>query len=60
MLGASQLKLAAGGGVVSNHDPLDASQYTEAEFRAGVDAAENWGHLCRRSCVYAAALSGRP
>jgi imidazolonepropionase-like amidohydrolase len=43
MLGASQLKLAAGGGVVSNHDPLDASQYTEAEFRAGVDAAENWG-----------------
>jgi imidazolonepropionase-like amidohydrolase len=22
---------------------LDASQYTEAEFRAGVDAAENWG-----------------
>jgi imidazolonepropionase-like amidohydrolase len=43
MLGASQLKLAAGGGVVSDHDPLDASQYTEAEFRAGVDAAENWG-----------------
>jgi imidazolonepropionase-like amidohydrolase len=43
MLGASQLKLAAGGGVASNHDPLDASQYTEAEFRAGVDAAENWG-----------------
>jgi imidazolonepropionase-like amidohydrolase len=43
MLGASQLKLAAGGGVASNHDPLDASQYTEAEFRASVDAAENWG-----------------
>src|SRR6516225_9403724 len=43
MLGASQLKLAAGGGVASNYDPLDASQYTEAEFRAGVDAAENWG-----------------
>src|SRR6516225_2347243 len=43
MLGASQLKLAAGGGVASNYDPLDASQYTDAEFRAGVDAAENWG-----------------
>jgi imidazolonepropionase-like amidohydrolase len=43
MLGASQLKLAAGGGVSSNYDPLDVSQYTEAEFRAGVEAAENWG-----------------
>ncbi len=43
MLGASQLKLAAGGGVTSNYDPIDVSQYTEAEFRAAVDAAENWG-----------------
>jgi imidazolonepropionase-like amidohydrolase len=43
MLGASQLKLAAGGGVASNYDPIDASQYTEAEFRAAVDCAENWG-----------------
>ena len=43
MLGASQLKLAAGGGVSSHYDPIDASQYTEAEFRAAVDAAENWG-----------------
>jgi imidazolonepropionase-like amidohydrolase len=33
MLGASQLKLAAGGGVASNYDPIDAA----------VDAAENWG-----------------
>jgi imidazolonepropionase-like amidohydrolase len=43
MLGASQLKLAAGGGVTSSYDPIDVSQYTEAEFRAAVDAAENWG-----------------
>lgn len=43
MLGASQLKLAAGGGVASHYDPIDASQYTEAEFRAAVEAAENWG-----------------
>ena len=43
MLGASQLKLAAGGGVSSAYDPIDVSQYTEAEFRAAVDAAENWG-----------------
>jgi imidazolonepropionase-like amidohydrolase len=43
MLGASQLKLAAGGGVSSHYDPIDVSQYTEAEFRAAADAAENWG-----------------
>lgn len=43
MLGASQIKLAAGGGVASNYDPLDVAQYTEAEFRAAVEAAENWG-----------------
>lgn len=43
MLGATQLKLAAGGGVSSNFDPLDVSQFTEAELRAAVEAAENWG-----------------
>jgi imidazolonepropionase-like amidohydrolase len=43
MLGASQIKLAAGGGVASPHDPLDASQYTEEEIRAAVKAARNWG-----------------
>jgi imidazolonepropionase-like amidohydrolase len=43
MLGASQIKLAAGGGVASNFDPIDVTQYTEAEFRAAVDCAENWG-----------------
>lgn len=43
MLGASQLKLAAGGGVSSMYDPIDVSQYSEEEFRAAVSAAENWG-----------------
>jgi imidazolonepropionase-like amidohydrolase len=43
MLGASQIKLAAGGGVASHYDPIDVSQYTEAEFRSAVEAAENWG-----------------
>ncbi|MBP9083461.1 MAG: amidohydrolase family protein [Bacteroidia bacterium] len=42
-LGATQIKLAAGGGVSSNYDPLDVSQFTEEEMRAAVDAAENWG-----------------
>lgn len=43
MKGASQLKLMAGGGVASSYDPLDVSQYTESEFHAAVEAAENWG-----------------
>jgi imidazolonepropionase-like amidohydrolase len=43
MLGASLIKLTAGGGVSSPHSPLDASTFTEAELRAAVEAAENWG-----------------
>jgi imidazolonepropionase-like amidohydrolase len=43
MLGATQIKVMAGGGVASPHDPIDVTQYTEAEMRAAVDAAENWG-----------------
>ena len=43
MLGASQIKVMAGGGVASPYDPIDVTQYTEAELRAAVDAAENWG-----------------
>jgi len=42
-LGASQIKLMAGGGVSSSYDPLDVTQYTPAELRAAVEAAENWG-----------------
>lgn len=42
MHGASQIKLMAGGGVASNYDPLDVTQYTEDELRAAVQAAENW------------------
>src|SRR6185437_6043243 len=41
--GASQLKLMAGGGCASAYDPLDVAQYTEAEMRAAVQAADNWG-----------------
>lgn len=42
-MGATQIKLAAGGGVSSNYDPLDVSQFTEDEMRVAVVAAENWG-----------------
>ena len=43
MQGASQIKLTAGGGVSSPHSPIDATTFTEAELRAAVEAAENWG-----------------
>ena len=42
-LGASQVKLMAGGGVASSFDPLDVTHYSVAELRAAVEAAETWG-----------------
>lgn len=42
MLGASQIKILAGGGVASMYDPLDSTQYTEAELKAAVAAASDW------------------
>ena len=41
--GASQIKLAAGGGVSSPHGPLDTVQLSVAEIQAAVEAAANWG-----------------
>ena len=51
-LGASQIKLMAGGGVSSPpHNPIESTQYTEAELRAAVEAAENWGTYVDRPCL---------
>ena len=41
--GASQIKLMAGGGVSSQHNPIESLQFTEAEMRAAVEAAADWG-----------------
>jgi imidazolonepropionase-like amidohydrolase len=41
-MGASQIKLATGGGVSSVYDPLDVTEYTEEEIKAAVDAAEDF------------------
>lgn len=43
MQGATQIKLTGGGGVSSPHSPLDVVTFTEAELRAAVDAATDWG-----------------
>ena len=40
--GASQIKMMAGGGTSSDYDPLDVTQYTLDELRAGVEAADDW------------------
>ena len=42
-LGASQIKLAAGGGISSLYDPIDSVQYVEEELRAAVRAAADYG-----------------
>lgn len=41
--GASQIKLAAGGGVISDFDPIDSTQFTPQEMRAAVQATSDWG-----------------
>lgn len=41
-LGASQIKISAGGGTSSEYDPLDVTQYTLDEMKAAVEAADDW------------------
>jgi imidazolonepropionase-like amidohydrolase len=41
--GASQIKIAVGGGTGSYADPLDVTEYTPDEIRAAVEAAADWG-----------------
>lgn len=43
MHGATQIKMMAGGGVASAYDPIDITQFTADEMRAGVETAENYG-----------------
>lgn len=40
--GASQIKIATGGGVSSDFDPIDVTQFTEDEVGAAVNAAADW------------------
>jgi len=41
-MGATQIKVMAGGGTASPWDPIDVSQYTFDELKAAVDAAAAW------------------
>ncbi|MBZ5514940.1 MAG: amidohydrolase family protein [Acidobacteriia bacterium] len=45
--GASQIKIASGGGTGSEYDPLDVTEFTLEETRAAVQAASDWGtYVC--------------
>ncbi len=42
MMGASQVKIAGGGGVASQYDPIDVRQYSLEEMTAIVDVAKSY------------------
>jgi imidazolonepropionase-like amidohydrolase len=56
MQGASQIKLTAGGGVSSPFSPVDVTTFTEAELRAAVEAAQNWGTYVATHAFTSAAI----
>ncbi|WP_163340546.1 amidohydrolase family protein [Desulfopila sp. IMCC35008] len=41
-MGATQIKIAAGGGVASSYDDLDVQEFIFEEIKAAVDVAETW------------------
>ena len=41
-MGATQIKIAGGGGVTSVYDPLDVTEFNFDEIKAIVDVAKNW------------------
>ncbi len=61
--GASQIKIMAGGGCSSKHDPLRTIQFTFDEMKAAVDTAADFGtyvmaHLYTPECMARAAKAG--
>lgn len=62
-LGASQIKIMAGGGVASIYDPIGTIQFTYEEMKAAVDAAADYGtyvmaHLYTNESMQRAARAG--
>lgn len=62
-LGASQIKVMAGGGLSSKFDHLFTAQYTFEELKAAVDCAADYGtyvmaHIYTPGCMQRAALAG--
>ena len=62
-LGATQIKIMAGGGVSSLYDPIQTVQFTLEEMKAAVSAAADYGtyvmaHLYTAQAMKRAALAG--
>jgi imidazolonepropionase-like amidohydrolase len=62
-LGASQIKIMAGGGFSSKYDPVQTTQFTEEEMKAAVNAASDYGtyvmaHLYTKEAMHRAARAG--
>ena len=63
MLGASQVKIAGGGGVASVYDPIDVRQFSLEEMQAVVDVAESYNsyvaaHIFTDDAVQMAVTAG--
>ena len=63
MLGASQVKIAGGGGVASTYDPIDVRQYSLQEMQAIVDVANSYNsyvaaHIFTDDAVQTAVKAG--
>ena len=63
ILGASQIKIMAGGGVSSTYDPIQTVQFTYEEMKAAVDAAKDYGtyvmaHLYTPASIQRAVKAG--
>lgn len=62
-LGASQIKIMAGGGLSSTCDPVETLQFTEDEMKAIVETAKDYGsyvlaHLYTPACMQRAIRAG--
>lgn len=62
-LGASQIKIMAGGGIASMYDPIQTVQFSFEEMKAAVDAAKDYGtyvmaHLYTSEAMQRAARAG--
>ena len=62
-MGATQLKIAGGGGVTSIYDPLDVQEYTFEEMKAIVDVAKTWNtyvaaHIFTDAAIQTAVKAG--
>jgi len=62
-MGATQLKIAGGGGVSSTYDPLDVQEFTFEEMKAVVDVANTWNtyvaaHIFTDAAIQTAVRAG--